>query len=110
MINALNLGDLAFADAGAKLADVVQILTDLRLEDWRFVPPDVASAVFPNLDGTLTTLTQMAELRSSQPDVQALHNQLDAQLQSYYAFSWIGFGLSALKPGLWTFSPSDATY
>jgi hypothetical protein len=86
VVNASNLGDLAFTDAAPKLADIVQTLTDLRVEEWRFVPPSVAGSMVPHTNGTLETLRQMAELRSSQSDVQAQHDRLAGEFESYYRF------------------------
>jgi hypothetical protein len=86
VVNAANLGDLAFVEAGARLADIVQVLTDLRLEEWKRVPPALASGAVGNANSLLATLTQMAELRSSQPDAQAQRNNLSASLDSHYEF------------------------
>lgn len=39
VVNATYLGDLAFTDAGSRLEDTVQILTDLQAEDWGYIRP-----------------------------------------------------------------------
>jgi hypothetical protein len=86
VVNAKSLGDLAFTDAEQKLADIVQVLGDLREEEWRFIPAEKSGPVVQHSAQALDTLRQMAALRSSQPDAQAQHDALAGQLESYYQF------------------------
>ncbi len=86
VVNAGNLGDLAFTAEAPRLGEIVEILGDLRSEEWRYVRSDLGPQVVANATDTLQTLREMAELRSSQPDVQALHDQLVGRFQSHYEF------------------------
>jgi hypothetical protein len=86
IINAANLGDLAFTDAGAKLTEMMQVLADLRLEEWTRIEPGLAGEIAGNSNALVNTLTQMAELRSSQPDVQAQRDSLSQQFEGQYLF------------------------
>lgn len=86
VVNSSNLGDMRFTEADSKLADVVQVLRDLRLEEWRLVRADLSGQIAANTQGMVNTITAMAELKSSQPDAQAQRDNHNAQFESYYRF------------------------
>jgi hypothetical protein len=86
VVNAKQLGDLAFTEAPDQLAAITQVLTDLRLEAWGDIPPELATQVVNIANSTIEALRQMAQLRAAQPDSQSQHDALDAQLRSSYDF------------------------
>jgi hypothetical protein len=84
VVNAANLGDNAFLGADAKLQDVIRILEDLRLEEWRLISTDLGNQIVAWANALLATMEQMAQLRASQPDHQAQHDALVPQFEQYY--------------------------
>jgi hypothetical protein len=86
VVNAANLGDNAFQGADAKLQDVIRVLEDLRLEEWRLISAELGNQIVGWANTLLATMEQMAQLRASQPDHQAQHDSLVPQFEQYYRF------------------------
>lgn len=86
VVNARNLGDLAFTNADRQLGDVVKILADLRLEEWRLIPEDLANQIVGNANALLETMREMAALRSSHDNAQAERNRLQERFDTIYRF------------------------
>jgi hypothetical protein len=76
VVNASNLGDLAFTDAEAKITRVVHILSDLRDEDWEYVRPELRTEIVGNANGLLETMRQMAELWTTVSDTLRVKSHL----------------------------------
>jgi hypothetical protein len=86
IVNASGLGDLAFNGADERLREIVAVLSDLRLEPWRYVDPEIAGQLQSNAANLQSTLEQMSQLRSSQQNVHNDRNQLEANFNNYHQF------------------------
>lgn len=86
VVNAAYLGDLAFTNADDQLADILQILADLRLEEWRLIRDDLGNQIVNNAGGLLNTMAEMAALRATQENSASEKTRLQQQFDTYYRF------------------------
>lgn len=86
VVNAAYLGDLAFTNADDQVGDIIQILADLRLEDWTLIRDDLGNQIINNAGGLLSTMAEMAALRATQANAASEKTRLQQQFDSYYRF------------------------
>jgi hypothetical protein len=87
VVNAGELGGLRFEGVDEQYAQIVQILRDLRLEDWDMLPTDLVGEITTNVDDLLNAVREMVALSpASDGDWQNTRNALQARFTDRYAF------------------------